>query len=80
MASQQHHVIAARSSNQPVDRPLVSTIKGRNQFICAGSMFTVDERYTFQKRIGYGAYGVVCAAADRVTGANVAIKKIPKAF
>jgi len=48
--------------------------------IYLGSMFTVDERYTFTKRIGYGAYGVVCAAEDKETKTNVAIKKIPKAF
>lgn len=43
-------------------------------------MFTVDEQYTFTKRIGYGAYGVVCAAQDKATNTDVAIKKIPKAF
>ncbi len=43
-------------------------------------MFTVDDRYEFIKRIGYGAYGVVCAATDKKTNQNVAIKKIPKAF
>ena len=43
-------------------------------------MFTVDERYEFIKRIGYGAYGVVCAVTDKNTNTNVAIKKIPKAF
>ena len=40
----------------------------------------MDERYEFIKRIGYGAYGVVCAATDKVTSTSVAIKKIPKAF
>jgi serine/threonine protein kinase len=50
-------------------------------FILLGSVFTVDERYTFIKRIGYGAYGVVCSAKDAETPlTNVAIKKIPKAF
>jgi hypothetical protein len=29
-------------------------------------MFTVDERYTFTKRIGFGAYGVVCSANDSI--------------
>lgn len=43
-------------------------------------MFTVDERYDFIKRIGFGAYGVVCSATDKVTGEKVAIKKITKAF
>ena len=45
-----------------------------------GSVFTVEERYEFIKRVGYGAYGVVCAAKDKKTNTNVAIKKIPKAF
>jgi len=59
---------------------LQSQIKGKNQFICAGkqllkmisllnycvgSLFTVDDRYDFIKRIGYGAYGVVCSAVDK---------------
>jgi serine/threonine protein kinase len=43
-------------------------------------MFTVDEKYDFQKRIGYGAYGVVCSALDKTSGEKVAIKKISKAF
>jgi mitogen-activated protein kinase 1/3 len=43
-------------------------------------LFTVDERYDFIKRIGFGAYGVVCSVFDKVTNQNVAIKKIPKAF
>lgn len=30
-------------------------------------MFTVDDKYEFIKRIGYGAYGVVCAAQDKKT-------------
>lgn len=48
--------------------------------IFLGSMFTVDERFQFIKRIGFGAYGVVCAAKDSETKTEVAIKKIPKAF
>jgi len=43
-------------------------------------LFSVDEKYDFVKRIGYGAYGVVCAATDKVNDCQVAIKKIPKAF
>lgn len=45
-----------------------------------GSMFTVDEKFDFIKRIGYGAYGVVCSALDKTSGEKVAIKKISKAF
>ena len=40
----------------------------------------MDDRYEFVKRIGSGAYGVVCSATDKVAGSNVAVKKIPKAF
>jgi len=29
--------IAKRQSAQPVDRPVASAIKGKNQFICAGN-------------------------------------------
>lgn len=43
-------------------------------------MFTVDDKYDFIKRIGYGAYGVVCSALDKTSGEKVAIKKISKAF
>lgn len=43
-------------------------------------MFTVDKRYEFVKRIGYGAYGVVCSVNDKLTGTQVAIKKVPKTF
>ena len=30
--------------------------------------------------MGFGAYGVVCAAHDKSTDQKIAIKKIPKAF
>lgn len=58
---------------------LVSQIKIK-VMMHVGSVFTVEERYEFIKRVGYGAYGVVCAAKDKKTNTNVAIKKIPKAF
>lgn len=32
-----------------------------------GSLFTVDDRFNFVKRVGYGAYGVVCSALDKTT-------------
>ena len=40
----------------------------------------MDDRYEFLKRMGYGAYGVVCSAVDKQTNTKVAIKKVPKAF
>jgi mitogen-activated protein kinase 1/3 len=55
-------------------------VKGKAQFLCGGSIFTVDEKYEFQKRLGHGAYGVVASAIDKTTKGKVAIKKIAKAF
>jgi mitogen-activated protein kinase 1/3 len=72
--------MARLGQTQPVDRPIYSTMKGKSQFICAGSVFTVDDKFEFVKRIGYGAYGVVCSAIDKQTNTEVAIKKIPKTF
>jgi serine/threonine protein kinase len=40
----------------------------------------VDDKYELVKPIGQGAYGIVCAAKNRQTGDQVAIKKIRKAF
>ncbi|KAG9389572.1 Protein kinase domain [Carpediemonas membranifera] len=45
-----------------------------------GTRFTVPSRYTVQKPLGSGAYGVVCLATDTLTGENVAIKKIARLF
>jgi serine/threonine protein kinase len=62
--------------------PHVTQAGSRNHSnpLSIGSMFTVDDKYDFIKRIGYGAYGVVCSAHDKVSNSKVAIKKIPKAF
>eukprot|EP01012_Entosiphon_sulcatum_P011404 TRINITY_DN16920_c0_g1_i1.p1 TRINITY_DN16920_c0_g1~~TRINITY_DN16920_c0_g1_i1.p1 ORF type:complete len:425 (+),score=57.81 TRINITY_DN16920_c0_g1_i1:24-1298(+) len=49
-------------------------------YVVHGSPFEVYERYDIIKPLGYGAFGIVCAAHDRVTGENVAIKKMPKLF
>ena len=42
--------------------------------------FSVDERYGGLKPVGKGAYGVVCAGKDNVSGAAVAIKKVEDTF
>lgn len=49
-------------------------------FQCAGTQFTVQDKYEYIKQIGHGAYGVVCSAIDHSIKAKVAIKKVPKAF
>jgi len=45
-----------------------------------GSTFNLDQRYQILDTIGSGAYGVVVSARDTLTGKEVAIKKIEKAF
>jgi hypothetical protein len=42
--------------------------------------FTLDERYSFNRTIGSGAYGVVISANDTAKKRNVAIKLVPRAF
>lgn len=54
--------------------------KSVTYLVQGSTQFTVDRRYTLLKSIGHGAYGVVCAAKDNLTGEKVAIKKISKAF
>uniref|UniRef100_A0A7S3LLA7 Mitogen-activated protein kinase n=1 Tax=Aplanochytrium stocchinoi TaxID=215587 RepID=A0A7S3LLA7_9STRA len=49
-------------------------------FKAGGSTFEVDERYTLEKVIGQGAYGIVVAANDQVGKTQVAIKKIKGVF
>lgn len=45
-----------------------------------GQTFVVDDKYEFIKQIGHGAYGVVCSAINKKSGAKVAIKKVANAF
>ena len=42
--------------------------------------FTVDSKYSFNRIIGSGAYGVVISAHDTHLDTKVAIKMVPKAF
>lgn len=37
-------------------------------------------RYTLQRELGQGAYGIVSAARDKQTGTDVAIKKVHNVF
>lgn len=39
-------------------------------------MFIVDDKYEYIKKIGHGAYGVVCSANNKKNGQKVAIKKV----
>ncbi|CAF88447.1 unnamed protein product, partial [Tetraodon nigroviridis] len=44
------------------------------------TVWEVPERYRDLKQIGTGAYGTVCSAWDRRSGAQVAIKKLQRPF
>jgi len=49
-------------------------------FKAGNHTFTVDSKYSFNRVIGSGAYGVVISAHDTHLNSRVAIKMIPKAF
>lgn len=49
-------------------------------YMVHGTKFEVSKRYTVLEPVGQGAYGIVCAAQDEVTGEHIAIKKIENAF
>jgi mitogen-activated protein kinase 1/3 len=63
--------------------------KGKHAFECGGSLilllfllsflgtlFVVDDKYEYIKKIGHGAYGVVCSSTNKKNGQKVAIKKV----
>lgn len=45
-----------------------------------GTVFETTQRYTDLNPVGMGAFGLVCSAMDKLTGQNVAVKKIMKPF
>ncbi|KAF3987989.1 hypothetical protein FT663_04216 [Candidozyma haemuli var. vulneris] len=45
-----------------------------------GTVFEITSRYTDLNPVGMGAFGLVCSAVDKLTGQNVAVKKIMKPF
>ena len=53
---------------------------GKAVYKVKGTTFEVDDRYEVKKKIGQGAYGLICAATDRTSGETVAVKKIASAF
>jgi len=52
----------------------------KRTYTLKGATFTVDARYTIERRLGAGAFGMVCAAIDTQTGEHVAVKRINNAF
>ncbi|CAG8607444.1 16583_t:CDS:10 [Dentiscutata erythropus] len=52
----------------------------RHSFPVLSQQFLVDDKYQFVRELGQGAYGVVCAARNTITGEGVAIKKVTNVF
>ena len=52
----------------------------RHSFMVSNERFEIEARYTPISPLGSGAFGVVCACHDSVTGAKVAVKKVKNAF
>ncbi|CAG8449461.1 12046_t:CDS:10, partial [Cetraspora pellucida] len=53
---------------------------GKHTFPVLSQQFLVDDKYQFVRELGQGAYGVVCAARNTITGEGVAIKKVTNVF
>ena len=70
----------SKEENKDSKKPQKPIPKNKHSFTFAGSTFIVDKKYEFIKRLGQGAYGVVCSCLDKDTNKKVAIKKIPNAF
>ena len=49
-------------------------------FDLAGTTFIIDKKYSVVKKLGQGAYGVVCSCKDNDKNVLVAMKKIQNAF
>ena len=49
-------------------------------FDLAGTTFIIDKKYSVVKKLGQGAYGVVCSCKDNEKNVLVAMKKIQNAF
>lgn len=57
-----------------------SSLSAKTVFSAKGTPFRIDNRYSYLRTLGLGAYGVVCAATDDSSGQNVAVKKVAGVF
>jgi Protein kinase domain len=82
---------AEKTQRTKVDSPTVTKVDSPVGFCRAGqhhnmlgalwrTVFEMDKKYIPIKRIGEGAYGIVCSATNTRTGEKVAIKKVAHAF
>ncbi|KAH7106039.1 kinase-like protein [Auriculariales sp. MPI-PUGE-AT-0066] len=55
-------------------------LQGYHSFVSMGRTFNVEERWTLGRELGQGAYGVVVAAEDKISGETVAIKLVTRVF
>lgn len=55
-------------------------IAPKTTFTVRGNRFNLNSRYSYVKSLGFGAYGVVCAAVDTTTKRRVAVKKVSNVF
>ncbi|PXF46966.1 Extracellular signal-regulated kinase 1 [Gracilariopsis chorda] len=72
---QQQHSHAEPPTNQP-SQPSSAVSFPPRLYVIGGFEFECPQRYTVERVIGRGAYGVVCAAIDHVNREMVAIKRI----
>jgi len=72
--------VRQRAKELRVPQRVGDTGRGTHQFKAGGTTFEVDKRYSLISVIGSGAYGIVVAANDSVTGKQVAIKRIRGVF
>jgi len=50
------------------------------QYSVKGEMWNLPGQYEIKSRVGSGAYGCVCKAADKGTGRFLAVKRIANVF
>lgn len=62
----------------PLEGQVVDGEKRRYRF--NGTTYDVDLRYKLVRKVGAGAFGVVCEALDVASGERVAVKKISNTF
>ncbi|CAH0490226.1 unnamed protein product [Peronospora farinosa] len=72
--------IAGGCELETKDKVILSEDADMYSFTVASTKFRVHRRYQLIRAIGHGAYGVVIAASDQITGNSVAIKNVPRTF
>jgi hypothetical protein len=85
-SSKRNHLPTTRKKTPPKEKEKKSPASRSSkmaEFVRAtifGTTFEITSRYTELQPVGMGAFGLVCAARDQLTGAPVAVKKIMKPF